>query len=285
MPLEERVDSEALASPAEGLSLPAPTSAPLYLAVGLALMLVSLVTSVLFVWAGGGLALWGAVGWWREMFPEEAKEFVPAQPESERAPQIVPVPGHVRNLVVGEGGHRVRLPLEYHPYSAGLKGGIAGGLAMALVAGVHGWLTQGSAWHAFNGFAAIVLPFFGVTPGPELTGFHAGIALSGALVHIVLSLLIGLVYASVLPMLPGHPRFWGGIVAPLVWTGAGFMSIELVEPGAADGIQWTVFIVLQIVFGMTAGEVIARSERVKTLQSFPLVARAGLEVDIDGDEL
>jgi hypothetical protein len=36
---------------------------------------------------------------------------------------------------------------------------------------------------------------------------------------------------------------------------------------------------------MTAGEVIARSERVKTLQSFPLVARAGLEVDIDGDEL
>ncbi len=283
--MEEPVENGLMGEAGEGLSLPAGTSAPLYLAVGLALMLVSLVTSVLFVWAGGGLALWGAVGWWRAMFPVEAKEFVLAQSESERAPEIVPVPGHVRNLVVGEGGHRVRLPLEYHPYSAGLKGGIAGGLAMALVAGVHGWLTQGSAWHVFNGFALIVLPFFGVAPGPELAGFHAGIALSAAVVHVVLSLLIGLVYASVLPMLPGHPRLWGGIVAPLVWTGAGFVSIELVEPGAAESIQWTVFIVLQIVFGMTAGEVISRSERVKTLQSFPLVARAGFEVDIEGDEL
>jgi hypothetical protein len=277
------MEEESMQNDGQGLDLPAGTSAPLYLAVGLALMLVSLVTNVIFAYAGLGVALWGAVGWWREIFPHERKEFVPAQSMEDRAPEVVAAPGHVRNLVVGQGGHRVRLPLEYHPYSAGIRGGIVGGLAMAGAAAIYGLITQGSAWSVLNGFGAIVLPIFGVVPSPDQTLFHPAIIASAAAIHIVFSLLIGLVYASVLPMLPGHPRLWGGLVAPLLWTGAGFVSLELVEPGAGDRIDWFAFIALQIIFGMTAGEVISRSERVKTLQSFPLVARAGFEVDVDTD--
>ena len=264
-----------------GVKLPASTAAPLYLAFGLAMLLASLVTNVLFAYAGVILALWGGVGWWREMFPRENKVFEAAQAEADRAPAVQAVPGHVQSLVAGEDGHRVRLPVEYHPYSAGFKGGLAGGLAMLVAAAIHGLFIEGSPWPALNGFAAIVLPLFGAAPPVDTGAFYPGIAAAACLLHVSFSLLIGLVYASVLPMLPGHPRFWGGIVAPLAWTGAGFVCIELVEPGAAERIHWLVFIALQIVFGMTAGEVISRSKPVKTLQSFPLAARAGLEADMD----
>ncbi|HIF98445.1 MAG TPA: hypothetical protein EYQ54_15720 [Myxococcales bacterium] len=265
----------------EGLELPANTTAPLYFALGFAFLGVSLVTSVLFVFAGVMLVLWGGIRWWGEVLPRENETFVPAQAEADRAPPVVPTPGRAPGPAGGADRHRARLPLEYHPYSAGLRAGIAGGLAMVAVAGVHGLIVQGSLWHAFNGFAALVLPLFGAQPPSDMTSFHGVVVLAAGIIHILLSLGIGLVYAAVLPMLPGHPRLWGGVVAPLVWTGAGFVCVELVVPGAVQSINWLVFIFLQMVFGLTAGEVISRSEPVRTLQSYPLTTRAGLEV---GDE-
>ena len=71
------------------------------------------------------------------------------------------------------------------------------------------------------------------------------------------------------------------MVAPRAWTGTGFVCIDLLEPSSVQSINWLIFILLQIVFGLTAGEVISRSEPVRTLQSFPLATRAGFEV---GDE-
>lgn len=275
------IEERTRARRGEGVELPAGTTAPLYCALGFALLGASLVTSVFFVFAGAMLVLWGGIRWWGEVLPRENETFVPAQAQADRAPPVVPTPGRAPGPVGEADRHRARLPLEYHPYGAGLRAGIAGGLAMAGVAVVHGLIVQGSPWHAFNGFAALVLPLFGAQPPSDMTSFHGVVVLSAGIIHILLSLGIGLVYAAVLPMLPGHPRLWGGLVAPLVWTGAGFVCVELVEPGAVQSISWLVFILLQIVFGLTAGEVISRSEPVRTLQSFPLTTRAGLEV---GDE-
>ena len=117
----------------EAINLPAPTGAPLFFALGLAFLGASLVTNVVFAYVGLVTAILGAIGWWREMLPREHKEAVPAQPLSERAPAIVPRTGAVEHLVIGQEGHRVRLPLEYHPYRAGLRAGIAGGIAMAIM--------------------------------------------------------------------------------------------------------------------------------------------------------
>ena len=158
----------------EAIELPAPTGAPLFFAVGLAFLGASLVTNVIFAYVGLITAVLGAIGWWREMLPREHKESVPAQPLSERAPAIVPRTGAVEHLVIGEDGHRVRLPLEYHPYAAGLKAGIAGGIAMAIMGGIQGLVTAGTPWAAFNGFASIVMPLFGAAPPPDMTSFHAG---------------------------------------------------------------------------------------------------------------
>ncbi|MFP6639944.1 MAG: hypothetical protein VCC04_06855 [Myxococcota bacterium] len=263
----------------ESMELPAKTAAPLFFALGLVFLLASLVTNVIFAYVGIVVAVLAAHGWWREMLPEEHKESVPLQPLSERAPAIVPKPHAVEHLIIGHEGHRVRLPVEYHPYAAGLRGGIAGGIAMAVVGGIHGIVSAGTPWAAFNGFASIIMPLFGATPPPDMVSFHAGIMVAALAVHVVLSLLIGIVYSSVLPMLPGHPRLWGGIVAPIVWTAAGWAAIGLVNPGAASEVSWGWFVASQIAFGLAAGEVISRSQTVKTLQSFSLAGRAGLEAD------
>ncbi len=266
-----------------GVYLPAETSAPLYLALGLALLLASLVISVLFAYAGAAVLLWGGVGWWREMFPLEKKEFVPAPAGELKAPPGA-IPRRVMDISAGEDRHRARLPLEYHPYTAGLKGGLVAGIVMAAAAAAHGVIFEGDLWHPFQGFARIVLPLFGVSvPGPG-AGFGWGIIAAAGVVHVVLSLLIGLVYAAVLPMFPGHPRFWGGLAAPLLWSAGGFLCIELVEPGVVTQVDWPAFVFLQVVFGATAGEVISRSTPVRTLQSYPLAARAGLEVGGEADE-
>ncbi|MEE3327591.1 MAG: hypothetical protein VX252_09670 [Myxococcota bacterium] len=261
----------------EAIHLPAPTAAPLFFALGLAFLGASLVTNVVFAYVGLVTAVLGAVGWWREMLPREHTEPVAAQPLHERAPAIVPREGAVEHLVIGEGGHRVRLPLEYHPYAAGLRAGIAGGIAMAIMGGIQGLATAGTPWAAFNGFASIVMPLFGAAPPPDMTSFHIGIMVSALAIHLVLSLLIGVVYSSILPMLPGSPRLWGGIVAPLVWTVCGWAAISVVMPTSVMDIRWGWFIASQLAFGLAAGEVIARSPRIQTLQSYTLAGRAGLE--------
>jgi hypothetical protein len=156
-----------------GVYLPAETSAPLYLALGLALLLASLVISVLFAYAGAAVLLWGGVGWWREMFPLEKKEFVPAPAGELEAPPGA-IPRRVMDISAGEDRHRARLPLEYHPYTAGLKGGLVAGIVMAAAAAAHGVIFEGDLWHPFQGFARIVLPLFGVSvPGPG-AGFGWG---------------------------------------------------------------------------------------------------------------
>jgi Cu+-exporting ATPase len=90
-----------------------------------------------------------------EVLPHEKHENVPLLEES-RA--IKPSPRTVTRLKVGTGDHRVHIPAEIHPYSAGLKGGLAGGVAMALVATVFGLISQGSIWYPINLLAAGVMP-------------------------------------------------------------------------------------------------------------------------------
>ena len=43
--------------------------------------------------------------------------------------------------------HRARLPLEIYPISAGVKGGLAGSVAMAVLAMLYGVVGQHSIWY------------------------------------------------------------------------------------------------------------------------------------------
>jgi hypothetical protein len=261
----------------ETIAMPAPTVWPLVTALGITLGCAGLVTHMVVSVVGLVLFLCGLVGWWRDVLPVEKHEAIPVLPLEQRAAPVQTQLRTVARLRLGEGGHRVRIPAAIHPYSAGIKGGIVGGIAMAIVAVAYGIIAYGSPWYPINLLAAVAFPVSSHISLEELTAFH-GLALVVALIsHAVLSLLVGLLYAAMLPMLPRHPAFWGGLITPLMWTGLIWAFLDVINPTLHQHIDWRWFIVSQVAFGMTGGFVIARSEQIETMQTWPMAARAGLE--------
>ncbi|PYO16619.1 MAG: hypothetical protein DMD75_00445, partial [Candidatus Rokuibacteriota bacterium] len=137
--------------------LPAPTAWPMAVALGITLGFGGLVTHLAVTVVGVGLALVGGVGWWRCVLPEEREEHVPVPAMPIVAPARVTVRS-VERFALGEDRHRLRVPVEVQPLSAGLKGGLVGGCAMALCAAIYGLVVQHSVWYPLNLLAAIAMP-------------------------------------------------------------------------------------------------------------------------------
>src|SRR5271170_1270699 len=118
------------------VELPAPTAWPIVLAFGITLLFAGLVTSASISILGALLALTGGVGWFRDVLPQEKHEFVPVVeevlPVRTTRTQVASVPWMTQEL------RRARLPLEIYPVSAGVKGGLAGSVAMAILALLYG---------------------------------------------------------------------------------------------------------------------------------------------------
>ena len=260
-----------------GIELPAPTSYPIYFALGITLLFAGMVTHPMVSWVGLGAALVGAVGWWRQVLPHEQEELVPLQPEADRAAEIAARPARVEHLRAGEERHRMRLPLEVRPLSSGLRGGAAGFVAMAVVACAYGLIAQGSLWFPINLLAGALMPSLAEASVEQLRAFDATALGLATGMHVTLSLLVGLMYAAVLPMLPDRPLLWGGIVAPVAWTAVAWSSLWIVNPALEQHVNWGWFIVSQIAFGLAAGMAIARVEPIEVYQSLTLAERAGLE--------
>jgi hypothetical protein len=261
----------------ETIELPAPTAWPMVAALGVTLMCGGLVTHAVVSIVGVLLALIGGVGWWREVLPQEQVEHIPLRPPAERARPVVPSPAAVEYLSVGEAGHRVRVPVEVQPYSAGVTGGLVGGVAMAVVALMYGLLAQGSLWYPINLLAGMAIPGMAALSLEQLRAFSAPALIIGTLAHGVISVLAGLLYAVILPMLPRRHMLWGGLVAPLLWTGLIWAVLGIVNPALNARIDWPWFIASQIAFGLAAGFVVSRAQPIATMQTWPLAARAGVE--------
>jgi hypothetical protein len=261
----------------DAIEMPAPTPWPLIAALGVALGFAGLVTNAIVSVVGVVLALAGAVGWCRDVLPHEKHERIPLRPPAQRATPVQPARQAVEHLTLGEARHRVRIPAEIHPYSSGIKGGIVGGVAMAIVALLYGLIAQGSLWYPINLLSAAAMPSLSEAGLEQLRAFSAlGLGV-GLIVHGVISIFVGLLYAVLLPMFPRHPAFSGGIVAPLLWTGLLWSTLGVINPTLNARIDWIWFIASQLAFGLTAGFVVARMERIETMQTWPLAARAGVE--------
>jgi len=253
---------------------PAPTAAPLMTAIGVTFMLAGLVTNATVSIVGVVFFVAGAVGWFREVLPHEHEEAVPL--EEPPAP-VALAPHAVLRLAAGEGLHRARLPVEVYPYAAGIRGGMAGGVAMAALAVVHGLLAHGSPWYTINLLAASGSAALTNAPAATLSQFNPQGFVLALVIHGTLSILVGLLYGALLPMFPWHPGIWGGLVAPLMWTGLIASVLEVVNPALNARIEWGWFIATQIAFGLVAGMVVARSARIATFQHAPFAVRAGIE--------
>src|SRR5579863_1605232 len=129
------------------IEIPAPTAWPFILALGAALLFAGLVTSTSVSCLGALLSVAGCVGWFREVFPREHEEAVPVVPEDVRLSTDRRV---VERLPVLPEQVRVWLPVRTYPVSAGVKGGLAGSIAMAILACAYGVLKAGSIWYPIN---------------------------------------------------------------------------------------------------------------------------------------
>ena len=260
---------------------PAPTGMPLLAAAGITFAFAGLVTSFVVTAIGLVLATAGFVGWFREVLPRERRAKIMVEKPPEEA-ALVRIP--VMHLRVGEQDHRARLPLEIYPYSAGIKGGIAGGFVMAVLAMVHGTVLHGSPWYTINLLAAAAMPSLASASTATLASFDLHALIVAALVHAFVSLLVGLLYGVLLPMLPSYPILLAGIVAPLLWTGLLWSTLNVIDPLLDARLDWGWFVVCQIGFGVTAGIVVGRSEKIRTLQHLSFAVRSEVEADLEPEE-
>jgi len=252
-------------------------------ALGLTLAVAALVTHVSVGIVGLALALIGAIGWWFQVLPEEQVEQIPLRPLGDRAAPIVAVSTRVERLQLGEAGHRVRVPVEVQPISAGIKGGLVGAVVMAVVALAYGILVQRSLWYPINLLAAVAMPRMALLQMDVLRAFSMTALVLGVMAHGLVSVLVGLLYAVILPMLPRRHMLWGGLLAPLLWTGLLWALLGVINPGLSARIDWTWFVFSQIAFGLACGFVVARAQPVATMQSWPLQMRAGIHAAMDRD--
>src|SRR5208337_521328 len=224
------------------IEAPAPTALPMIMALGLTLSFAGLVTNIAVSMVGFILTAAGAVGWFREVLP-----VVPA------AEAIIPAKIGVDYLQVGELGNRAVLPLEIYPYSAGIRGGIAGGVAMAVLAVLQGIALHGSPWYTVNILAATAMADLAHADTATLSSFIPQAFVVALTIHACASILVGLLYGVMLPMFPRYPALWAAIVAPLLWTGLLWSSLSVINPVLEARIEWRWFILCQIAFGAVAG--------------------------------
>src|SRR5258707_10512576 len=257
------------------IEVPAPTPWPFVTAFGLALLLAGLVTSLAVSVVGFVVVLRGAIGWFRDVLPVSRQELVQVLRAETAVPIATGSARKVEHLQPGTEGHRVYIPIEVHPYSAGLLGGIVGGVGMAIIAGLYGLIAHGSLWYPVNLLAAAALPSLAEAGPAELNAFHMAGFLVALFSHGIISLLVGLLYAAILPMMPSRfTAFWGSFLAPVLWTALIASTLRLVNPALNARIAWGWFIASQVAFGLITGFIVAHSREVETAQSWPLAARA-----------
>ena len=259
------------------VAMPASTVWPFVTACGLTVLCAGLVTHPVVSVVGLLLTLRGAVGWFQDVFPAAQHEVVSVRPVEQRARPIKVSPRTVAHLTAGAASHRVRIPERYHAYTSGIKGGVVGGVAMAMVACAYGLIAYGSIWYPINLLAAAALPTLTNADLAQLTVFNGAGLVVAVISHGVISILVGLLFAVLLPMLPSRrAAFWGSLMAPLSWSALVWATLRLINPALNARIDWLWFIASQAAFGLTTGYVVHHTQMVETMQTWPLAARAGL---------
>ena len=261
----------------EGVELPTPTTWPSMCAFGITLLVTGLVTTLVVTLVGFIIGLIAAVGWFSSVFPTPTHTLYPLA-EADRRPAPVKVSKRqISHLKYGESSHRVRIPVEVHRYSAGIIGGLAGGAAMAVLAVVYGLVVQHSIWYPINLLAAAGVPSLATANLETLRQFSAAGLTVGILSHVTFSILVGLLYTVLLPMLPARLEWlFGGVMTPLIWTALLYPIFDLVNPALAARVDWGWFVICQVAFGLVGGFVVFKSQKVETMQAWPLGQRMGM---------
>jgi len=264
------------------IQLPAPTAWPIVMALGVALLFTGLVTNLFIGILGLVLMVSGGVGWFLQVLPHELHVPVPVTVEE----VVVVTSRTLRRRLPSSTMHRKILPVETFQITTGIKGGIAGGIAMTVPAGIFSVLKYHSFWYATNLLAAGGFVDWIGASDQFLGQFHWQGSLAALAIHSVTSLLVGLLYGAMLPMYPKYPIVTAGVVAPLMFTAILHSALGVVSPILNQRIDWFWFFISQIAFGLVCGYVVNLQAKVRTpqFQALPFAVRAGLHMDEPKDD-
>jgi len=270
--------SEPAHSDSNSVVLPRPTAWPFVMALGISLAVAGLVTDIAVSLLGLVLFLASSLGWFLQLFPHEAHEVFPiSDPEAYQPVTERTLPERISAQAIG-GAPRKVLPVETFRITTGIRGGIAGGIAMILPASLFSLIKYHSIWYAANLLAAGGFVSWAGASDAFLSQFHWQGLLAAMGIHAVTSLLVGLLYGAMLPMYPRYPILTAGFMVPLIFSGIQYSALGIVSPILDERIDWFWFVVSQVAFGLVCGYVVNLTTKVRTPQfrALPFAVRAGL---------
>ena len=261
----------------DGVLLPVPTAWPMVLALGVTLMITGMVTHWVISLLGVVLAVRSTVGWFSQVLPHERHAPVPI----EQGELAIYSPRTTHAKLPIDARHRKLIPIETFSITAGIKGGIVGGIAMVVPATIFSLLKYHSLWYAVNLLAAGGFVSWAGQSNAFLAQFHLMGLLAALGIHSLTSVLIGLLYGAMLPMFPRKPILTAGFIAPFLWTSILYTALGVISPILNERIDWLWFVISQIAFGLVCGFVVNLQVKVRTpqFQALPFSVRAGLHGD------
>ena len=261
------------------IDLPAPTAWPIVLAFGITLLFAGLVTSSSVSILGAVFAVAGCVGWFRDVLPHEKHESVLVEEGlpvvATSRPQVVRVEwidtgSASRTTAAGDlSDFRGRERRSGRRWRHGCPG-----------RAVRNYERPG---HLVSD-QSLVRRIVRTDDDCADRRLSLGGTYRCPIIHLVSSVLVGLLYGAMLPMFPRRPILLGGVIAPLLWTGLMHSILEVLDPVLNQRIDWFWFVLSQIGFGIVAGIVVSRQERVRTWQFLPFAIRVGIEAPGAMDE-
>jgi hypothetical protein len=258
------VSSDPAASPS--VEMPRSTVWPIVVALGITMLGAGSATNLAISLIGAAIFLLGLAGWVQQLLPGRGHTHESWVDPAMRHREIVPSPGTVDQLRPGVVGYRFQLPESFHPISAGVKGGIVGGLLMPIPALAYGVLSDHGIWFPINLLAGIVLPQISGESALQLNRFQLSALVVAILVHATFSLTFGLLFgviAPALPPTPGGPIIAAGVLMPFLWSGLCHGVMGIVNPSLQRHVNWFWFVISQIVYGVAMSIVVVRSQKVR----------------------
>jgi hypothetical protein len=161
-----------------------------------------------------------------------------------------------------EGSRELGYPAHVYPYAAGIVGGAIGGVAMIVPAVIYGFLSGKGIWYPVNLVAATFMREMQGMALQELTAFAPSWLAVGLVTHLTVASSIGLIFALLLPTLPGRPVLWALIVGPLLWFGATIIVLPQINPVMSQLLDWPSFAAANIVYGLVMGLWVAATPEV-----------------------
>jgi hypothetical protein len=149
-------------------------------------------------------------------------------------------------------------PLAGRVGLAGALAGLGGGLAMALVAALLTGALDQDLWLQPKVIASLVLG----SPASEAAGFALGPVALGLLIHLLVAMLLGVLFARFmhrvarLPSDFGVPEVAGVAFGFLIWAAAYFVVLPVAAPGLLS-IYAPALLIQHLVYGASTGLVYA----------------------------